>query len=171
VRLFCVVPLTVAAVLIMFAQAAGAQVFDCSKQEDVAALDQYCQPIQTPGGGAGAGALPPRARARPPSVVKRLQAAGELGKTLLDLARVAPANVVRTQAGGRTQQVLDADQLLASGALGTPMKPESAGRAITKTAALGEGFAPTFRWALLLTTVLLVGASWLRYRAHGRPPR
>jgi hypothetical protein len=50
--------------------------------------------------------------------------------------------------------------------LGTPIKPESAARILAKTAALGAGFAKTFRWGLLVTTFLLVGASWRRYRAR-----
>jgi hypothetical protein len=157
-----VVPLTVAAVLVVtaFPSPATAQVFDCSKQEDVAALDQYCQPPVTSDGGSTTPAAP-LSRALPRSAVKQLERAGELGKTLLELARVAPEAVVRNQAGGRTQQVLDADELLASGALGTPMGPESAARTLTRSA-LGGGFAPTFRWGLLGTTILLVGASGLR---------
>jgi hypothetical protein len=164
-----VVPLTVAAVLIATASPppATAQVFDCSKQEDVAALDQYCQPLGTPEGGSSTPAAPLQ-RALPTSAVRQLKRAGDVGETLLELARIAPEAVVRTQSGGRTQQVLDADELLASGALGTPMQPESAGRILTRTA-LGSGFAPTFRWALLGTTILLVGASWLRYRARAGP--
>ena len=146
---------------------ATAQVFDCSKQEDVAALDQYCQPPVAADGGAATPSAP-LAQVLPTSAVRRLEKAGSLGATLLELARVAPAAVVRTQAGGRTQQVLDADELLASGALGKPKDPESAGRTLTRSA-LGTGFAPTFRWGLLVTTVLLVGASWLRYRSRARP--
>ena len=138
-----------------------AQGFDCSKQEDVAALDQYCQPLGAPDGGSSIPA-PPLERALPTRAVRQLEKAGELGETLLDLARVAP------EAGGRTQQVLDADELLASGALGNPMAPDSAARTLTRTA-LGGDFAPTFRWGLLGTTILLVGASWLRYRARSRP--
>jgi hypothetical protein len=164
-----VVPLTVAAVLIAtaFPSPATAQVFDCSKQEDVAALDQYCQPLGAPDGGSSI-PTPPLERALPTRAVRQLERAGELGETLLDLARFAPAAVVRAQAGGRTQQVLDADELLASGALGNPMAPDSAARTLTRTA-LGGDFAPTFRWGLLGTTILLVGASWLRYRARSRP--
>jgi hypothetical protein len=70
------------------------------------------------------------------------------------------------QGGGRVKRVADAERLLALGALGTPVKPESAARILAKTATLGEGFAKTFRWGLLVTTFLLVGASWLRYRAR-----
>jgi len=169
VRLLRLVPLTVAAVLggSAFAVPATAQVFDCSKQEDVAALDQYCQPPVAADGGSATPPMPLQ-RVLPESAVRRLEKAGSLGETLLELARVAPAAVIRTQAGGRTQQVLDADELLASGALGKPMNPESAGRTLTRTA-LGGGFAPTFRWGLLITTILLVGASWLRYRARAQP--
>ena len=64
------------------------------------------------------------------------------------------------------KKVVDAERLLAIGALGTPIKPESAARILAKTATLGEGFAKTFRWGLLVTTFLLVGASWLRYRSR-----
>jgi hypothetical protein len=62
------------------------------------------------------------------------------------------------------RRIVDADRLLAMGALGTPIKPQSAGRILGRTAALGAGFAKTFRWGLLVTTFLLVGASYQRHR-------
>jgi hypothetical protein len=46
------------------------------------------------------------------------------------------------------------------------LKPEGAAKMLVKTAAVGEGFAKTFRWGLLITTFLLIGASWRRHRTR-----
>ena len=125
------------------------------------------QPAATgPRGRPAAPPRPPLEEQLPPSIVKKLEREGAAGEALLELPRVAPAAVVRAQTGGRAKKVVDAERLLAIGALGTPIKPESAARILAKTATLGEGFAKTFRWGLLVTTFLLVGASWLRYRAR-----
>jgi hypothetical protein len=155
---------------LLLAGSADAQTFNtCSKNEGVAVSDQYCSPTvaSNPGGGQMIG--PPLARALPESVVEKLEDAGAAGKALLDQPRVAPQSVVMGQGGGRVKRVADAERLLALGALGTPVKPDSAARILAKTATLGEGFAKTFRWGLLVTTFLLVGASWLRYRARWSP--
>jgi hypothetical protein len=166
VRLYGLVSLIVAAALLMFASPAAAQSFDCSKQEEVAVSDQYCPPASTGPEGDPMPPKPPLGEQLPPRIVQKLEREGAAGKAVLELARVAPAAVVNAQTGGRAKKVVDAERLLAIGALGTPMKPESAAKILAKTATLGEGFAETFRWGLLGMTFLLVGASWLRYRAR-----
>ena len=88
-----------------------------------------------------------------------------VGELLLDLPRIAPPSVIRAQAGGLARKIVDADELLAIGALGAKIKPESASEALVRSATAGEGFAKTFRWGLLVTSFLLVGASWRRHRA------
>ena len=111
--------------------------------------------------------VPPAApveKSLPLNVVEKLEKAGPVGDLLLELPRIAPRSVVRAQAGGLAKRIVDADELLAIGALGAKVKPESAGEMLVKTAAVGEGFAKTFRWGLLVTTFLLVGASWRRHR-------
>jgi hypothetical protein len=160
-----VVAFLIAAALLVFAQPAAAQTFgSCDKQESVAVADQYCPPELPHPGGVTVPPAPPVESSLPPKVVEKLERAGDVGEILLDLARIAPRSVVRAQAGGLAKRIVDADELLAIGALGTPVKPESAGRMLVKTAAIGEGFAKTFRWGLLITTFVLVGASWRRHR-------
>jgi hypothetical protein len=157
--------LIAAAALLVSAQPAAAQSFgSCDKQESVAVSDQYCAAELPNPGGEEAPLAPAVEASLPPKVVSKLERAGDVGELLLDLARIAPRAVVQAQAGGLAKRIVDADELLAIGALGTPVKPESAGKMLAKTAAIGEGFAETFRWGLLATTFLLVGASWRRHR-------
>jgi hypothetical protein len=154
-----------AAVLLISARPAAAQTFEsCDKQESVALSDQYCQPELPNPGGAEVPPASPVEQSLPPGVVAKLERAGVVGELLLDLPRIAPPSVVRAQAGGLARKIVDANKLLAMGALGARIKPESAGKILVKTAAVGEGFAKTFRWGLLVTTFLLVGASWRRHR-------
>jgi hypothetical protein len=170
VRRLRLVSILCAAALLVSARPVAAQTFgSCEKQEGVAVSDQYCQPDPGPGG-PDVAPEPPIKTALPTSVVKELKAEGAAGKALLELARVAPRRVVRAQTGGRMKNVVDAEGLLAAGALGTPLKPETAAKILSRTATLGEGFAKTFRWALLVTTLVLVGASWLRYRGRSEFP-
>ena len=160
-----VVSFLLAAALLISAPTAAAQSFgSCDKQESVAVSDQYCQQELPDPGGTEVVPAPPVERALPSNVVEKLEKAGSVGELLLDLPRIAPPSVVRAQAGGLAKRIVDADELLAIGALGTKLKPESAGEMLVKTAAVGEGFAKTFRWGLLVTTFLLVGASWRRHR-------
>jgi hypothetical protein len=167
VRRLRLAALLFAVALLVTARPAAAQTFgSCDKQEGVAVSDQYCPPALPNPGGAQVPPAPPLERSLPTDVVQELQRAGVVGELLLDLRRVAPPSVIQAQKGGRMRKVVDAARLLAMGALGTPIKPESAGKVLAKTAALGEGFAKTFRWGLLVTTFLLVGASWQRYRAR-----
>jgi len=167
VRLQGLGALIVAAALLVFASPAAAQSLgDCGKQETVAVSDQYCPPSSPAPEGDLAPPRPPLEKALPESIVKELEKEGAAGKALLELERIASAKVVRAQSGGRMKKVVDAERLLQAGALGTPIKPESAAKLLAKTATLGQGFAKTFRWGLLITTFLLVGASWLRYRSR-----
>jgi len=171
VRRLRLVSILCAAALLVSARPVAAQTFgSCEKQEGVAVSDQYCQPKLPDPGGTDVAPEPPIKTALPTSVVKELKAEGAAGKALLELARVAPRRVVRAQTGGRMKNVVDAEGLLAAGALGTPLKPETAAKILSRTATLGEGFAKTFRWALLVTTLVLVGASWLRYRGRSEFP-
>jgi hypothetical protein len=161
------VALLLAVGLLVYARPAAAQTFGtCDKQEGVAVSDQYCEQALPNPGGAQVPPAPPLKTSLPENVVEKLERAGVIGELLLDLARIAPPSVVRAQAGGRATRIVDADKLLAMGALGTPIKPQSAGKILAKTAALGEGFAKTFRWGLLVTTFLLIGASWQRHRVR-----
>ena len=165
-RLYGLVSLIVAATLLVFARPAVAQSLGgaASRRTLPFPTSTARRPLR-PRKATRAPPRPPLEEQLPPSIVKKLEREGEAGKALLELPRVAPAAVVRAQTGGRAKKVVDAERLLAIGALGTPIKPESAARILAKTATLGEGFAKTFRWGLLVTTFLLVGASWLRYRA------
>jgi hypothetical protein len=162
------VSLLLAAALLAHARPAIAQTFDCDKQEGVAVSDQYCQPALPNPGGTEVPPSRPLKMSLPDDVVDKLERAGAVGDLLLDLDRIAPPSIIRAQAGGRAREVVDADRLLAMGALGTPIKPESAGKMLARAAALGQGFAKTFRWGLLVTTFLLVAAAWQRHRT--RPP-
>jgi hypothetical protein len=159
------VSFVVAVALLASAGPAAGQSFDsCDKQENVALSDQYCPPALPNPGGEKVPPAPPVEKSLPANVVAKLERAGVVGDLLLDLPRVAPRSVVRAQDGGLARTIVDADKLLATGALGARLKPESAGKMLVKTAAVGEGFAKTFRWGLLITTFLLIGASWRRHR-------
>ncbi len=164
-RRFSVVSFVVAVALLASAGPAAGQTFDsCGKQEDVSVTDQYCPPTLPNPGGQEVPPAPPVENSLPANVVAKLERAGVVGKLLLDLPRVAPPSVVRAQDGGIARTIVDADKLLATGALGARLKPEGAAKILVKTAAVGEGFAKTFRWGLLITTFLLIGASWRRHR-------
>jgi hypothetical protein len=165
VQRFRVVSLLLAVALLASARPAAGQSFEsCDKQENVALSDQYCQAALPNPGGSEVPPAPPVEKSLPRDVVAQLERAGVVGELLLDLPRVAPPSVVRAQNGGLARKIVDTDKLLAIGALGARLKPEGAGKILVKTAAVGKGFAKTFRWGLLVTTFLLVGASWRRHR-------
>jgi hypothetical protein len=156
-----------AVALLASAGPAAGQTFEsCGKQEDVALTDQYCPSALPNPGGQDVSPAPAVEKSLPANVVAKLERAGVVGELLLDLPRVAPRSVIRAQDGGLARTIVDADKLLATGALGARLKPEGAAKVLVKTAAVGEGFAKTFRWGLLITTFLLIGASWRRHRTR-----
>ena len=130
---------------------------------DLAAIDQYCELL--PG---AEGAVPPGSSKRtlrdvlPMMTQRLLDLGGPSGRAILALPVGAPL-----QRGGdrpalapRAGEALKGRFALRDGdAVGVA---RSVGRLID-----GGGSSELFRWILLLSTLGLVGAAWLRRRGHG----
>ena len=122
----------------------------CVSRTDVAALDEYCPTL--PGAdGRGSNRGPKLNRVLPRDVVTRLERAGPAGQALLGLSVAASMQSLTNGGRGRG---LDADELLAPG------NPITA----SATAVTSGDVGAAFGMVLLVSTLALTAAGWLRYR-------
>lgn len=131
----------------------------CS-DEDVAAIDQYCELISAPEGDVPLTRSVPRLRdTLPMSLRRQLLAGGAEGHAVLAL----PAVVAR--AGSRADQPLpDAAGALA-GQLGSQANVVGGvARAVGAAASGRSGLTDAFGWVLLMSTLAIAGAVWVRQR-------
>jgi hypothetical protein len=133
----------------------------CSNRSDVAVLDEYC-PTPPGADGRGVNRGPTLKSVLPRAAARRLAKAGRLGQALLQLPTAAPVDVVtRRHSRGRG---LDADELLTQGRLGK--RHASRGNPIkTSATAMTDGsVGAVFGLVLLVSSLGLAGAAWLRFR-------
>jgi hypothetical protein len=134
----------------------------CSS-EDVAVVDQYCELIATAEGDMPLTRPGPRLRdTLPMSLRQTLHARGVEGHALLALPAVAP------RAGEPVPEAADA----LAGRLGSRASVVGGvARAVGATADGGIGLRDAFAWVLLMSTVAIAAAAWLRPAAAQRVQR
>jgi hypothetical protein len=167
-------PATTAAVLLLLATAPPAtaqSTSECLSDPSVAALDQYCeqfpQLIPLPLGWTGQPVGKPLRMVLAPDVVQRLRRAGGASRALLSLPAAQPTSQDPQIAARDEQMMLDARDVVASGSLDA--QPGVPRRVIAAVTATGETVGGAFRWAFVLSTLVLVGTAWVGYRRRTAP--
>ena len=165
---------TAAAAALALAAPGPAAAAACPPEQTVAALDQYCESLPTPGGVAaptdeGEGGLP-MGRLRsvlPPKQVKQLRKAGPAARALLELPTVAPLARAFMTPAERRRVDLGARKVVASGILDR-RKGDVNGVASGLASAAPDVVGGAFRWGLVICTLALSGLAWLRFRTRLR---
>jgi hypothetical protein len=154
------------AVWSLFGPAATAfgQDAECVARPDVAALNQYCGSPPGPDGRT-APSGPPLREVLPKKIVRQLEAAGPLGRALLDLALAAPQRMVESKPAAKRHAGATVDQLIKSGSLSPEAEPpaDPLNRVVEEMTG-SSGTSHAFRLGLLLATFALL-LRWFR----GRP--
>jgi hypothetical protein len=149
---------------------ARADVPGCDPQQEVAALDQYCEsaPGAAPFGGGPMTVLDrPLGTVLPPSVVAQLRRGGTGPRALLSIAAAGPQVLYRSDPVAHRRMMRDARDVVRSGKLdGDPSLPARVISSVGDAASDPVGGA--FRWAFVLSTLGLVGIAWAGYRRRGR---
>jgi hypothetical protein len=146
----------------------------CPPEQTVAALDQYCESLPTPGGvaaptaeGPGGLAMAPLRSVLPPKQVKRLREAGPAGMALLELPAVAPLARAPMTRAERRRADLGARKVVASGTLDS-RKGDVVSVASGLASAAPDVVGGVFRWGLVICSLGLSGVAWLRFRSRLR---
>jgi hypothetical protein len=136
---------------------------DCASAPDAAAIDQYCEMIpgtsQSPTSADGLRLE----QTLPPEDVEALRAAGVAGAALLKLPLISPPR----GPGGRPGALSGAERVLEAAGIGPGRPPPGAPDAFAAlTRSLGgDGVGAALRWGLAISTLSLLGATWMRIRA------
>ena len=144
----------------------------CPPEQTVAALDQYCESLPTPGGVAaptdeGEGGLP-MGKLRsvlPPKQVKRLRDAGPAARALLELPAVAPLARAFMTPAERHRADVGAREVVASGTLDR-RKGDVGSVASGLASSAPDVVGGAFRWGLVICSLGLSGLAWLRFRTR-----
>jgi hypothetical protein len=146
----------------------------CLPEEEVAALDQYCDALPTADGepesmigSGGTRSEPPLRLALPSRHVARLRRSGVAAKALLLLPTPRPVGKGPAVARERRRTAVEARKVVASGTLKSPVGSvrEVVSSLATSSEDVVEG---AFRWGLVLCTLGLAGMAWVRFRTRLR---
>jgi hypothetical protein len=158
-------PTILVAALVSFASFPSAAAAQRCARDDVAALHQYCDQVP---GAAGPASVESSSRtlrdSLRPSVRRRLERVGPEGTALLALSPgvVTDRRPVPERLPGAAQALI--------GSLADRAGRDRGEVARAVSAIAGSGLSGAFKWALLLSTLIVAGTAWLRHRAGAAQP-
>jgi hypothetical protein len=131
------------------------------RDDDIAAIDQYCELLPTAAGPVAADTPQPRLRQTlAPAERLQLRRAGPAGRALLSMPEGVGLHV-----RGHTPQLLPgAAAVVARWMVDHGDRRDTSLGATTKAAWHGARLSELFRWLLLMSTVGLVGTAWVQRR-------
>lgn len=143
----------------------------CRPDQDVAALDQYCDFLPTSASGSTpTGSARAKQRSLEQSLTtaeaERLRKAGMPGKVLLVMPTLAPVTPEQARAALRRRDELRSRRLVP--AVKEPRERDVRRLAEGMVSAAGDVVGGAFRWGLVLSSLGLAGIAWLRFRSRLR---
>jgi hypothetical protein len=129
--------------------------------EDVAAIDQYCETVLGAGGEESISGQTKTLRSTLPAAVRMLlERAGPEGRALLALAQGSPLG----RSDGMRVSRLPGAMAAVRGDLSEDAEGSGVPARALEGLAEGAGLSGVFRWAILISTLAMVGIAWSRHR-------
>jgi hypothetical protein len=130
--------------------------------EDVAAIDQYCETVLGAEGEEPISGTTKTLRSTLPAALRRLlERAGPEGRALLSLPQGSPL----ARSDGMRLSRLPGAMAAVRGELSEDAEASGVPARALGSVAAGDGLSGVFRWAILLSTLSMVGIAWSRHRS------